>query len=277
MKKILALLLALALLLGALPALADSLTPDDVIGTWSLYRMAIGKQVQNEKQLKNSGWSNVHQFNADGTGKRTIKDYTGSKDVTKLTWKIEGNKVLVTVKNGTYALKKSGSSLVALSESVDGETIKESFKKTSQATDKIPKQAFLSGGSYKLDNKKKTAVYTGMGFTKCTALKIPDTIKVQDKVYKVVGIAAKACAGKSLLTSLSVGKNVKEIGAGAFNGCSNMKKITLKGTALTKVGADAFTGVKDSVKVTCPKAKLTKYTRLLKKAGLPKTAEFKAK
>ena len=48
MKKILALLLALALLLGALPALADSLTPDDVIGTWSLYRMAIGKQVQNE-------------------------------------------------------------------------------------------------------------------------------------------------------------------------------------------------------------------------------------
>ena len=277
MKKLISLLLCLILLVSAVPALAASLTPEDVIGTWDLTKEIIGTEKRNEKQLRQIGWNISHQINADGTGKRVITDSYGHKAIEKFTWALEGNNVNITVSNGTYVLKKSGRLLLAVSQSVQGETIKEYYRKTKDTTDKIIRQAFLSAGSYKLNPAKKTAVYTGMGYTKCTSVKIPDTIKAQGLTFKVVGVASKALAGNLLINSVTLGKNIKEIGGAAFSGCTNLKKITFKGTALTKVGANAFSGIKDNVTVTCPKARLSKYQKLLKKAGLPKTATIKAK
>ena len=97
------------------------------------------------------------------------------------------------------------------------------------------------------------------------------------KTYKVTEIKAKACAANLLLTAVTIGKNIKTIGANAFNGCRNLKKVTFRGTALTKVGSNAFKGIQSAVTVTCPKAKLSKYQKLLKKAGIPQAARFKAK
>ncbi len=274
MKRIISLLLCLVLLVSAVPALAASLTPEDVIGTWKVTKEIMGKEVRTEKQMT---WSVIRTFNADGTGKKVFIDSFGKKSILNYTWSIEGNTVKMNMPNGLWEMKKSGRYLLSVSESVQGETIKEYYKKTKDTTDKIIRQAFLSAGSYKLNPSKKTAIYTGMGFTKCTSVKIPDTIKAQGLTFKVVGVASKALSGNLLITSVTLGKNIKTIGAGAFAGCTNLKKVTFKGTALTKIGANAFTGIKDNATVTCPKAKLSKYQKLLKKAGLPKTATIKAK
>ena len=278
MKKLISLILALILLVSAVPAFAaSSLKPEDVIGTWKLYKQFFGDLKITEKQLDNMPFSNIHQFNADGTGKRVITDSTG-KDVTKLTWTIQGSSVMVTVPNGTYELKKNGSSLLSLSTSAQDEPIKEYFRKTKVTTDKCASLAYLSSGVYKLNNSNKTAVFNRPSpFTKCTALKIPDTIKVQGKTYKVIGIASKACKGSLILTTVTLGKNIRTIGASAFNGCSNLRKVTFRGTALTKVGSNAFKDTKASITVTCPKAKLSAYRKLLEKAGISGTAVFKAK
>ena len=176
------------------------------------------------------------------------------------------------------SLKRSGSYLLYHSTTDKSKDIKLYYEKVSDTTKKTVTKAILSSGVYQLNNSSKTAAFVSPSpYTKSTALKIPDTIKVNGKSYKVTEIKAKACAGNRLLTTVTLGKNIKTIGAGAFNGCANLKKITFKGTALTKAGSNAFKGTKPSITVTCPKAKLTKYQNLLKKAGIPQAAKFKAK
>ena len=111
---------------------------------------------------------------------------------------------------------------------------------------------------------------------KAKMLVIQDTVKINGKTYKVTGIAEGACKDMSKLASLTVGKNVKTIGAGAFNGCGKMKKITILGTVLKKVGENAFSGTPKKTTVFCPKKKIKAYTKLLQNAGLAKTATIQA-
>ncbi len=281
MKKLVSLLLALILLVSAVPALAASLTPEDVIGTWELNKRLYNNHTANAKQLKEWGFYEQYQFHADGTGNHTVK-YTTGNETHKLKWSIQGNNVIIMDeygKNTESERKYTGKSLLRVSQSVDKKPIKEYFIKTKATTGKTVKKAILSSGIYKLNNSKKTAVFTAPNpFIKGgTSLKIPDTITVQGKTYKVIEFAANACANDMLLTTLTVGKNMKVIGAKAFSGCANLRKITFKGAALGKVKANAFTGTKDNAVVTCPKAKLARYTKLLQKAGLSQTARFKAK
>ena len=286
MKKLVSLLLALILLVSAVPALAASLTPEDIIGTWDEYRIYFAYTNRSNFDAavtKKSGLYATYQFHADGTGKHTVR-YSSGTQTKNILWHIKGNKIRIAQEYDAtsyqeYYLTIKGSSLINVYKGSDTCTITDYFKKTSESSGKTVKKAILSSGIYKLNNSKKTAVFTAPNpFIKGgTSLKIPDTIKVQGKTYKVIEIAANACANNMLLTTLTVGKNVKAISANAFSGCANLRKITFKGAALGKVKANAFTGTKDNAVVTCPKAKLARYTKLLQKAGLSQTARFKAK
>ena len=280
MKKLVSLLLALILLVSAVPALAASLTPEDVIGTWEMYYLANDDRVTTAAMMKKYGICIQYKYSADGTGCTYERFATGTVKKRPYTWAIEGNKVRMSFETGGYLLlKKNGKELQIKEQYNDGLVIVEKYKRIKDYTDKTVKKAILSSGTYKLNNSKKTAVFTAPSpFIKGgTSLKIPDTITVQGKTYKVIEIAANACANDMLLTTLTVGKNMKVISANAFSGCANLRKITFKGAALGKVKSNAFAGTKDNAVVTCPKAKLARYTKLLQKAGLSQTARFKAK
>ena len=51
------------------------------------------------------------------------------------------------------------------------------------------------------------------------SVKVPDTITISGKKYKVTSIKANAFKGNKKLTSVTIGQNVKSIGKNAFNGC----------------------------------------------------------
>ena len=134
----------------------------------------------------------------------------------------------------------------------------------------------VNGGIYKLNAKKTAAIFTGPKNKKASSLVIQDTVKINGKNYKVTEIADNACAGMSKLTKLTIGKNIKTIGKKAFYKCKKAATIKILGTALKTVGSDAFSGTPKKAVVTCPKKKVKAYTKLLTKAGLPKTAKVQA-
>ena len=87
---------------------------------------------------------------------------------------------------------------------------------------------------------------------KKTSVTIPKTVKIGSVTYKVTKISAKA-----------------------FNGCSKLKKITVKSTYLTSVGSNAFKGIYKKAVINVPAAKLTKYKKLMKNKGQKKTVTIK--
>ncbi len=279
MKRIISLLLCLILLVSAVPAFAASMTPEDLIGTWELYYSKYKDTVWTAKQLKENGNSQTFQFHADGTGKYVLKNQSSGTETMYVYWKIQGSTIHMDFIGGAgyMELKIMGKDLGITYVFNSGNTMTDKFRKTKDTTSKKVTTAIQSSGTYSLNNGKKTAALTAPAKTSASTLKIPDTIYVNGKNYKVTEISAGACSGMTKLTTLTLGKNIKTIGAGAFAGCTRLKKITFTGTALSKAGANAFTGAKAKATVTCPKAKLAKYQKLLKKAGLSQTAKFKTK
>ena len=126
----------------------------------------------------------------------------------------------------------------------------------------------VKGGKYELDAELKNAIFVGPKKKSSKSLTIMDTVTIDEKEYKVTEIKADAGKGMTKLATLTIGKNVKTIGAGAFSDCKKGKAITITGTALKKIGENAFSGWAKKVTVTANKKVLTKYVKLLQKAGL---------
>lgn len=104
---------------------------------------------------------------------------------------------------------------------------------------------------------------------------VPDTIKIQGKVYKVTSVADNAFKGCKKLKSVTVGKNVTSIGKNAFSGCSRLKKITVKTAKLKSVGKNALKGIHKKAAMKVPKSRLSKYKKLFKGKGQSKTVKIK--
>lgn len=123
-------------------------------------------------------------------------------------------------------------------------------------------------------NKTATLVSVDKSIQKCT---VPDTVKYSGKTYKVTKIKGKAFANCKSLKQVTLGKNVKTIGANVFKGCKNLKKITIKSTKLTSksVKKKAFKGISKKAVVKVPKNKVDSYKKLLRKKGLPGKVKVK--
>ena len=87
-----------------------------------------------------------------------------------------------------------------------------------------------------------------------TDLSIPGTVEIEGKPYTVENIAPSVVfPNKGKITSLTIGRGVKDIGENAFKGSSNLATVSLP-TTLTNIGDYAFNGTKitelhlDSVK-----------------------------
>jgi len=98
-------------------------------------------------------------------------------------------------------------------------------------------------------------------FAYCTSLEKVDA----EGVRTVDDGAFKSCKH---LKKASL-KKARTIGEGAFEGCKRLGSVTL-GKSLKKVGAGAFSGTSKKLAFKAPKSKVKAYKKLLKKAGVKK-------
>lgn len=105
---------------------------------------------------------------------------------------------------------------------------------------------------------------------------IPATIKADGKTYKVTEIAKNAFKNNKKLTQVTIGTNVKKIGASAFEGCKKLKTINVKSKKLNSVGKNAIKGIQKKAAIKAPKAKVKAYKKLFNsKTGYKKTMKVK--
>ena len=153
----------------------------------------------------------------------------------------------------------------------DDVVIKAKFKKD-------PSYALVKDAEYKLNAKKKTAVYLNPANKAKTSITIPATIKVDGVKYQVTEIAANAFKGCSKLKKVTIGKNIVKIGKNAFKGCKKLATITIKTTKLTKkgIGSSCFKGIASKPTFKCPKKQKDNYKAWIVKTGkAPKKSKFK--
>jgi Asp-tRNA(Asn)/Glu-tRNA(Gln) amidotransferase A subunit family amidase len=122
--------------------------------------------------------------------------------------------------------------------------------------------------------KLKVAV-TGMKNKKDSSVTIPATVKYNDATYRVSAIDAKAFYGRSKLKSVSIGKNVVDIGSSAFQRCKRLKAITVKSKVLSSVGTKALKGIHKKAVIKVPSTKKKAYQKLLKNKGQAKSVKIK--
>lgn len=125
---------------------------------------------------------------------------------------------------------------------------------------------FADGSAYKILSKQGDTMevqYATAMFRKTgKKIIIPDEVIALDgTVAKVISIEERAFWGKTNITNVTIGKNVKTIGEEAFYGCKKLKSLTL-GSNVTTIGNKAFYKCVSLKKVVIP----TKVNKIGKQA-----------
>ena len=70
--------------------------------------------------------------------------------------------------------------------------------------------------------------------------------------------------------NVTIGKNITTIGAGAFEGCNNLKEIVINSKLLKakNLSPEAFEGLRKDVVFYVPAKKLKAYTTMFRKLGV---------
>ena len=128
----------------------------------------------------------------------------------------------------------------------------------------------------KIENAKNAQVTITSLDKKKSSIVIPDYITINGVKCKVITIKKKALYKRTKLKKLTIGKNVQTIEDNAFNGCKNLKSITIKSTVLKKVGKNAIKGIHKKAVIKVPKKQYKKYKKLFgKKSGFKKPMKLK--
>ena len=117
----------------------------------------------------------------------------------------------------------------------------------------------------------KLTVYGGTSKFKNSGkmLRVPDTIEMNNNTFTVVSVRTGAFKNYKKLSKVILGTNVTKVGANAFNGCKNLKSITIKNKGAA-FGKNAFKNVSPKIKANVPEAAFSKLKKRLKKAGITK-------
>ncbi|MBQ6843434.1 MAG: leucine-rich repeat protein [Agathobacter sp.] len=188
---------------------------------------------------------------------KTSYNYDGKSKKPTVTVKLE-NKKLVKDKDYTVSYKNNkniGSATVIIKGkgSYTG-TITKTF------TIKAKKGTAFTFGSYKYKvTSSSTVAFTGLKSSKTTKVTISKTVKYGGKTFKVTSIADKALKGKTKVTQITIGANVKTIGVSAFEGCKKLSKVTI-GSAVTTIEDKAFKNCTALKSITIP-SKVTKIDK----------------
>ncbi len=163
--------------------------------------------------------------------------------------------------------------IVVLGEEVPEVIIKDD-KDTVDNTKNITKQEAVT--KFTVDKINYAVVSDGkvavMGADKnIKTLKIPKTVKYQNKTYKVTNINAKAFYGYKKLKKVSIASGVQFIGTKAFANCKNLSSVTI-GSGVQVIYSKAFYNDKKlkSIKLNADNAKINKkaFGNINKKAKI---------
>lgn len=121
-----------------------------------------------------------------------------------------------------------------------------------------------SQGIFRVTNtKKKKVSYIGTAEEKKTTIKIPATIKIDGKTYKVTSIASDAFKNNKKVKKVTIGKSVTTIGKNAFTNCKKLRKIIIQSRSIKKVGISKISG---KITIVPPSGKEKKYKKLFLKS-----------
>lgn len=107
-----------------------------------------------------------------------------------------------------------------------------------------------SSGTKVVVQEDHTVAVTGLTDSSAIKLKIPDTLLIDGYEYKVSEITGDAFAG-SKLQSVSMGRYIHTIGAGAFRDCTQLVRATFS-PSLVNINENAFRGCKALTKALLP-------------------------
>lgn len=143
---------------------------------------------------------------------------------------------------------------------------------TDTGSKKIFAGAAVQSGNYKYKIVKIEKNGNGQAYLigakkALVTVKVPESIKLNGKTFKVTGIGENAFKNQKKLKKVIIGENVQKIEAKAFYGCSKLTSIIIKAKNLKKIGKKAFQGTPRKIVADVPKKKYKKYAKLLKGKG----------
>ncbi len=153
---------------------------------------------------------------------------------------------------------------------------------TNTGSKKIFAGAAVQSGNYKykivkIEKNGNGQVHLTGAKKALVTVKVPESIKLNGKTFKVTGIGENAFKNQKKLKKVIIGGNVQKIGAKAFYGCSKLTSITVKAKNLQKIGKKAFQGTPKKIVADVPKKRYKKYAKLLKGKGFKGTIKIKKK
>ncbi len=136
------------------------------------------------------------------------------------------------------------------------------------------------GNKIKLEITKKAKKYVTYSLVNAgtNSVVVPDTVSINGIDYKVTGISKNGFVkGKSKITAVTLGSNIKTIGKNAFKGCKKLTSLTFSKCKVTSIGENAFKMVNKKIVFTVDssKSKFKKLKKLIKSAGAPAKASYK--
>lgn len=153
---------------------------------------------------------------------------------------------------------------------------------TSSTSVKKGSKVTVNNANYTVTSVKtaKTVQFTGLkkniqSIIIPTAIKIPASVKIKGKNYKVTSIAQNAFKNNKKLKEITIGKNIISIGKNAFKGCKNLKniKINTQKLKLKNVGSKAFKGINSKAVIKAPESKVKAYKKIAKAKGAGKNVK----
>ncbi len=103
----------------------------------------------------------------------------------------------------------------------------------------------------KSDLKKGTVTYVAPRNKKATTVIIPATVEIDGVKYSVTAIEKNAFKNNKYIKSVSIGKNVKTVGASAFYKCRKLKTVKF-GSNIVTIGDKAFYKCTALTKISLP-------------------------
>lgn len=137
----------------------------------------------------------------------------------------------------------------------------------------LPKKGWIikskSGCSYKITKVGENVTFVKPKGKNMVAYTIPNTVMIDDVQYDVTGIQKNALKNSKRLQVLTIGKNVKEIGSGAFANCTKLKTVIINAKKIKngKVSKGTFSGIGPRTTVYVPKGKYKTYKKLFTSLG----------